>query len=156
MDVCEWLNNYKKADELINGKKAEKNQLLNERQRLIDIATDISAKMPDGMPHSDTGTVSQKMQNAVISKILVDGEIENVDIAIIALLEYKKAVITAIEKLPAKQYGVLHRYYIRNMTNEEIAEEMGYSTVQIWRIKKKGLENLQDIIDKRGGAHDLV
>lgn len=147
MDVCEWLNNYKKADELINGKKAEKTQLLNERQRLIDIATDISAKMPDGMPHSNTGTVSQKMQNAVISKIIVDGEIENVDVAIIALLDYKKDVITAIEKLPAKQYGVLHRYYIRHMTYEKIAEDMGISTVQVWRIKKKAEKTLSDVIE---------
>ena len=147
MDVCEWLDNYKKADELIHGKKAEKKQLLNEQQRLIDIATDISPKMPDGMPHSNTGTVSQKMQNAVISKILVDGEIENVDNAIIALLEYKKTVITAIEKLPTKQYGVLHRYYIRRMTYEEIAEDMGISTVQVWRIKKKAEKTLSDVIE---------
>lgn len=147
MDVSEWLDNYKKADELIHGKKAEKNQLLNERQRLIDIATDISPKMPDGMPHSNTGTVSQKMQNAVISKIIVDGEIENVDSAIITLLDYKKAIITAIEKLPTKQYGVLHRYYIRHMTYEEIAEDMGISTVQVWRIKKKAEKTLSDVIE---------
>lgn len=147
MDVCEWLNNYKKADELINGKQTEKNQLLKERQRLIDIATDISGKMPDGMPHSNTGTVSQKMQNAVLSKIIVDGEIKNADNAISAYLDFKKTVITAIEKLPEKQYGVLHRYYIRGMTIEAIADEMGKSTVQIWRIKKKALENLENVIE---------
>lgn len=147
MDVCEWLESYKKINELLGGKKAEKKQLLEERQRLIDIATDISAKMPDGMPYSNTGTVSQKMPNAVISKIIVDGEIENVDNAIIALHDFKKAVITAIEKLPAKQYGVLHRYYIRNMTYEKIAEDMGISTVQVWRIKKKGEKTLSDVIE---------
>ena len=147
MDVCEWLESYKKINELLSGKKAEKKQLLEERQRLIDIATDITAKMPDGMPHSNTGTVSQKMANAVISKIIVDGEIENVDNAIIALLDFKKAVITAIEKLPTKQYGVLHRCYIRNMTYEEIAEDMGISTVQVWRIKKKALKTLSDVIE---------
>lgn len=147
MDVCEWLENYKKVNELIHGKKAEKKQLLEERQRLIDIATDISAKMPDGMPHSNTGTVSQKMQNAVISKIIVDEEIENVDNAIIVLLNFKKKVITAIEKLPEKEYGVLHRYYIRNMTYEEIAEDMGISTVHVWRIKKKGEKTLSDVIE---------
>lgn len=147
MDVCEWLDNYKKADELIHGKKAERKQLVEERQRLIDIATDISAKMPDGMPFNNTGTVSQKMQNAVLSKVIVDGEIENVDNAIIAFLDFKKSVITAIEKLPTKQYGVIHRYYIRNMTYEEIAEDMGISTVQVWRIKKKAEKTLSDVIE---------
>ena len=142
LDVCEWLESYKKINELLDGKKAEKEQLLEERQRLIDIATDISAKMPDGMPHSNTGTVSQKMQNAVISKIMVDGEIETVDNAIRIYLDFKKAVITAIEKLPAKEYAVLHRLYIRNMTYEKIAEDMGISTVHVWRIKKKALKTL--------------
>ena len=137
MDICEWLDNYKKADELIKGKKAEKEHLLNERQRLIDIATDISTKLPDGMPHSNTGMVSRKMQNAVISKVIVDEEIENAEIAIRAYLKIKKEIISAIEKLPAKQYGVLHRYYIRGMTIEAIAEDMGRSTRQINRIKKK-------------------
>lgn len=146
MDVCEWLENYKKVNELINGKKAEKKQLLKERQKLIDIATDISAKMPDGMPHSNTGTVSQKMQNAVISKIIVDEEIENVDIAISTYLDFKKEVITAIEKLPEKEYGVLHRYYVRGMTIEAIAEDMGYSARHISRIKQNGLTILQDVI----------
>ena len=147
MNVCEWLDNYKKADELIHGKKAEKKQLLEERQRLIDIATDISAKMPDGMPHSNTGTVSQKIPNAVISKIIVDGEIERVDNAISAYLDFKKAVITAIEKLPALQYGVLHRYYIRGMTIEAIAEDMGYSTRHVFRIKQNALEILDNVVE---------
>lgn len=147
MDVCEWLESYKKINELLSGKKVEKEQLLEERQRLIDIATDISAKMPDGMPHSNTGTVSQKMANAVISKIIVDGEIENVDNAIRVYLDCKKKIITAIEKLPTNQYGVLHRYYIRGMTLEAIAEDMGYSTRQISRIKQNALKILEDVIE---------
>ena len=147
MDVCEWLDSYKKINELITGKRAEREQLLEKRQRLIDIATDISPKMPDGMPHDNTGTVSQKMQNAIILKIIVDGESETVENAINAYLDFQKAVITAIEKLPAKQYGVLHRCYIRCMTYEEIAEDMGISTVQVWRIKKKAEETLSDVIE---------
>ena len=147
MDIREWLDSYKKVNELINGKQAEKKQLLEECQRLIDIATDISAKMPDGMPYSNLGTVSQKMQNAVVSKIIVDDEIESVDNVISIYLELKKAVITTIEKLPAKEYGVLHRYYIRGMSYARIADEMGISTVQVWRIKKKAEKNLSDVIE---------
>ena len=145
MDVCEWLDNYKKVDELITGKRAEKKQLLNERQRLIDIATDISAKMPDGMPYSNTGTVSQKMQNAVIAKVLIDGEIRNTENAISAYIAFKNEVIRAVEKLPEIEYSVIHRYYIRGMTIEKIAEEIGYSTRQIKRIKKRALAMLGNI-----------
>lgn len=143
MTVCEWLNNYKKVEELITGKNAEKEQLLEKRQDLIERATDISPRMPDGLPFSNTGTVSKKVENAVISKVLIDGELEVVDNAIGLYLEFKKEVINTLEKLPAKHYGVLHRYYIRNMTLEKIAEEIGYSTKQVSRIKKEGIALLE-------------
>lgn len=143
MTVCEWLNNYKKVEELITGKKAEKKQLLEKRQDLIERATDISPRMPDGLPFSNTGTVSKKVENAVISKVLIDGELEVVDNAIGLYLDFKKEVTEALEKLPAKYYAVLHRYYIRNMTLEEIAEDIGYSTRQVQRIKNEGLVLLE-------------
>mgnify|MGYP003310467071 FL=1 len=55
-------------------------------------------------------------------------------------------MIATLEKLPAKEYGVLHREYIRYMTQEEIADDMHYSTVQIWRIKQNALELLKDVM----------
>ena len=132
-----WLERVKKMDELINAKLAE-------RQRLIEIATDISAKPFDGMPHSNTGVVSQKMQNAVASLIDLEKQIDGM---IDDYVDYKQQVVNTIEQLSAKEYGVLHRYYIREMTLEEIAEDMGYSVRQVLRIKKKSLQNLEDVIE---------
>lgn len=138
MDVQKWLESVGKLDELINSK-------IEERRRLTEIATDTSAKLPDGMPFNDGGTVNQKMQNAVVDLVMIGQELDRL---IDKYVDEKQKVLTAIEKLPEKEYAVLHRYYIRQMTNEKIAEELGYCTVQIWRIKKKGLKNLQNIIDK--------
>lgn len=153
MTVCEWLNNYKKFDELITGKRAEKKQLLKKRQDLIERATDISPRMPDGMPFSNTGAVSRKVENAVISKVLIDGELEDVDEAIGIYLDFKREVLAAIEKLPTKYYSVLHRYYIRGMTLEAIAEETDYSARQVQRIKNEGLVLLGEFIgNEKGGA----
>lgn len=137
MDVCEWLENVKKLDLLIEAKTAE-------RERLIEIATDISAKAPDGMPFSNTGTVNQKMQNAVVDLVVLEQDLKNV---IASYIQCKGEIISTLEKLPAKEYGVLHRIYIRYMTYEEVAEEMGISTVQVWRIKKKALETLSNVIE---------
>ena len=137
MDVCEWLKNVKKLDLLIDAKTAE-------RERLIEIATDISAKAPDGMPFSNTGTVNQKMQNAVVDLVVLEQELKSV---IASYIQCKSEIISTLEKLPAKEYGVLHRYYVRYMSYEEIADEMGISTVQVWRIKKKALKNLADVIE---------
>ena len=136
MNVQDWLGQVRKLDELINAKLAE-------RQRLIDIATDISAKPIDGMPYTNTGTVSQKMQNAVADLVDLESEINQM---IDRYVDYKQEVIGVLEKLPSLQYGVLHRSYIRGMTNEQIAEDMDYSVRQILRIKKKSLQNLENVI----------
>ena len=137
MNACEWLDNIKKLDQLIDSK-------IEERERLISIATDISAKPFDGMPHSNTGMVSQRMQNAVCELVDLEQETQKI---INKYIQCKKEIIATIEKLPEKEYGVLHRYYIRHMTIEAIAEDMGLCTVQIWRIKKKALKSLSNVIE---------
>lgn len=142
MNVLEWLEQVKKMDELINAKIAEK-------QRLIEIATDISPRVPDGIPPTNTGTVSQKMQNAVINLIDLERQIDKL---IDEYIECKQNVVKVLEKLPSVQYGVLHRHYIRGMTWEQVAEDMNYSTMQIWRIRKKSLKNLEDVIGQGGGV----
>lgn len=137
MNAERYLNQVRKLDELINAKIAERDQL-------IALATDISAKPMDGMPHSNTGTVSQRMQNAVVNLIMLE---QKLDKMIDQYVDYKKKVVKVLETLPDKEYGVLHRHYIRYMTWEQVAEDMGYSTTQVWRIKKNGLKILQHVIE---------
>lgn len=136
MNAEKWLNQMRKLDELINAKIAE-------RERLNDLATDISPKMPDGMPHSNTGVVSQKMQNAVIEIVMLSNELNKL---IDQYVDQKEQIVKMLEELPDKEYGVLHRYYIRYMTIDEIADDMGYCSRQILRIKKNGLKNLEVVL----------
>lgn len=136
MDAEKWLNQVKKMDQLIDAKLAE-------REQYIDMATDISAKPFDGMPHSNTGLVPQKMQNAVINLVMLANEIDKL---IDQYIDYKQQVISVLEKLPEVEYGVMHRYYIRYMTWEQVAEDMGYSVRQVLRIRKKSLQILEDVI----------
>lgn len=137
MNAEEFLNQVRKLDQLIDA-------MLAERERLISIATDISARPLDGMPFNNTGVVSQKMQNAVINLVMLEQELNKL---IDNYVDYKQQVVSALEKLSANEYGVLHRYYIRYMTLEQIAEDMGYSVRQIIRIKKISLKNLEDVIE---------
>lgn len=137
MNVREWLEGVGKLDELINNK-------LEERRRLNEIATDISGKMPDGMPFNNTGLVNQKMQNAVINIIMLEQELDRLTDKYI---NEKQKVIAAIEKLPEKEYTILHRYYIQGTKIEKIAEDLDISTVSVWRIKKKALKNLENVIE---------
>jgi hypothetical protein len=137
MDVLEWLGQVKKLDQLIDAKIAE-------RQRLIDMAEDICSKPLDGMPHTFTGVVSRKVENAVVQLVDLERELNKL---IDQYVDYKQNVVKVLEQLPDKEYGVLHRFYIRGMTLEDIAEDMGYCTRQISRIKESGLQKLEDVIE---------
>lgn len=137
MNVVYWLEQVGKLDELINAKNAE-------YDRIMALATSITAKAPDGIPHSNNGTVSDPVGNSAVKLARLS---EEINALIDKYVDYKQEVVSALEKLPEKEYGVLHRYYIRYMTFEKIAEDMGFCRQQIWRIKKKALKNLEDVIE---------
>jgi len=132
--VSDWLDQVKKLDELIDAKCAERDQLWT-------MATKITPEMT-GMPHG--GGVSDKVGN--IAAKLADLAQET-DELVDFFVDYKASVVAALEKLPAKEYGALHRHYIRYMTWEEVAADMGKSYMQVWRYRKKGLEILAGEIE---------
>lgn len=136
MDVLTQLEQIKKLDELINAK-------IEERKQLMDLATSITPGPMDGMPHSNTGEVSRKVENAVVKLIMLEDEI---DALLDMYIDCKKHMINALERLPASEYGVLHRRYVCYMTWEKIAEETGYSTQHVYRLRKKGLQDLEQIL----------
>lgn len=137
MEAQKWLEQLGKLDQLIDAKVAE-------HSRLRALAADISPKPLDGMPYNNTGMVSRKLENAVINLVMLGDEIDKL---IDKYVDYKQEVVKALEKLSANEYGVLHRYYVRYMTLEQIAEDMGYCERQISRIKKKALKNLEDVLE---------
>lgn len=131
-----WLEQVQEYQELIAAKKAE-------YDIYFELATDANSKPPDGIPCDNTGTVSRKIENSGVNMALISTEL---DILTKKYFSHKNAVVSAIEQLPLKEYKILHRYYIRNMTIEEIAEELNYCRSQIWRIKKVALKNLEKIV----------
>lgn len=141
MDVVAWLEQVRKIDQLIDAKIAE-------RDRLESIATDISAKPIDGMPFSAKGTVNRKVENAVIDIVMLGDELNRL---IDYYVDYKAKVVDTLEQLPANEYGVLHRRYIRYMTWEKIAEDMGYSVQHVRRIRNRALATLSQIVSDQLG-----
>lgn len=141
MDVIERLERIRKIDQLIDAKIAE-------RERLERLATDISPRPIDGMPYFAKGTVSRKVENTVVAIITLEDELNKL---IDYYVDYKQKVIAELEKLPANEYGVLHRRYIRYMTWEKIAEDMGYSVQHVRRIKAQALSSLSQIVSDKIG-----
>lgn len=136
MDVVTWLEQVRKLDELINAK-------ITEREQVWDMLTSVTASEMDDMPHAK-GTVSDPVGTGVVRLQMLSVEIDNL---VDRYVDLKANVIKALEKLSANEYGVLHRYYIRYMTWESVAEDMGYCRQQIWRLKNKGLKNLENVIE---------
>ena len=134
-NVCAWLESVKMLDELIAAKIAE-------RDRLWAMATNMTANS-DGMPHAK-GNVSDPVGNGAVKLQTIAKEIDSL---IDTYIDRKQEIIKALEQLPPNEYGVLHRYYIRYMTLEQIAEDMGYCRQQIWRIKKNGLQIFENVLE---------
>lgn len=135
MGVCEWLEQVRKLDELIDAKLAE-------RDKLWAMATSVTVDS-DGMPHAKGGVSDPVGNGAVKLRVLAD----EIDRLIDVYVEHKEQVIRALEKLPHNEYGVMHRHYIRYMKWEDVAEDMGYSVRQVMRIKVKSCKNLEDVIE---------
>jgi DNA-directed RNA polymerase specialized sigma24 family protein len=134
MNAEEWLEGLKKLDELIDAKVAEK-------ERIKALLTNTVGSL-NGMPHAPG--ITDKVGNLTVKLITLEEELNTL---IDRYVDDKAAVVKALEQLPYREYGVLHRYYIRRMTLEQVAEDMGYCTMHVWRIKESGLNVLQDVME---------
>lgn len=138
MTVCEWLDQVRKLDELIDAK-------IVERDQLFTLATKVTVGVNDGTPTGNNISDPTGINGAKLGDMA-----KEIDALVDKYVDHKANVIKTLEKLPAKEYGVLHRYYIRYMTIEHIAMEMGYCTRSIDRIKANGLKILEDVVECRG------
>lgn len=132
--VLAFLESIQKYDELINAKMVEYDQIMT-------LATKITPNM-DGMPHGSD--VTDKVGNAVVKLVTLAEETNRL---VDHYITCKEQVTKALEQLPAMEYGVLHRYYVQGMTWEEVAKDMGYSDMQVYRYRLKGLASLKDVIE---------
>ena len=129
MNVEAWLEQVANLDDLINDKLAE-------RDEIIALSARLNPNM-DGMPHG-SGGVSDPVGNGAVKLVMLAHEIDKL---VDQYVDLKREINEVLMQLPALEHIVLHRYYIKRMTIDQIAKSMGYSARQISRIKKKGLEN---------------
>ena len=145
MRAFDYLDQVKILDSLIINKTAEQEQLRLMAEKIT--------QANDGMPHG-TG-VSDKIGNAVAGLVDLQNEIAVLVVTFKGILQ---DVTKTIEKLPEEQYKVIHAKFIlkrKELGNhrswyyswEEVAEIVGYSESQVYRIKKKAIRNIQRILD---------
>lgn len=145
MNAYDYLEQVKKADAMIDTKRADE-------LALWAIATG-TTQANDGMPHAPG--VSNKVEN-IMPKILKAQEETNAQID--RYIDIRDDVIRHIEMLPTKQYLVLHWLYVRRReykkkkqswyyTGAEVAENLGCTEQNIYKLRKRAVKNLQKILD---------
>ena len=137
MDAREYLEKLKTMNKRIN-------EMLEQREQLISIATDTSARPMDGMPFDNTGVASQKMQNAVCALIDLEHALNK---AIDEYIDYKKDVKEKLRDLPQLERTVLELYYVKGMTWVQIADYLDYSTMHLWRIRQNAYYILFKVLE---------
>ncbi len=86
---------------------------------------------PTGMPHNPSSPQS-RMADAILKKLELENSIKEDEATIQAL---KEELSMAIEQVPSpKHQAVLYKRYIRNMTVEEISDEIAYSVRTVHRL----------------------
>lgn len=145
MKAVEFLEQVKNADAMIDSKRAEE-------RALWALATSMTQNS-DGMPHGSG--VSDKVAN-IVAKIIAKQD--EVNAQIVKFIDIRDDVIRHIEMLPPKQYKVLHWLYVRKRerreknqewyyTWREVAENLGCTEQNISNLRKKGIKNIQKILD---------
>ncbi len=139
MNVVEWLERIELLDELIKSKQLEYDEA-------FELATNTTAKAPDGMPFSKSGQVSDKVGNGAVDLVaLAKEKLRLID----TYTKAKEEVIGILKQLSAKEYKVLYRKYVLYMTWEDVARDINYSYTQVWRIKKKALKHLAELLREK-------
>lgn len=123
----DYLGQIKKIDSLINNK-------IKEREQWFELATSCTAKLGDDKVQSSGS--QQKMADAMHRCMEIDKEIEKY---IDELIDKKLEIINTIEKLPEKEYDVLHKIYIQELSFDETAESMKPPKSRSWVNSKHGI-----------------
>ena len=129
----DWLCRLRDLDELINAK-------LEERDHLMALATKCTGNM-DGMPRG-SGT-SDKVGNAAVKLADMAKEIDDL---VDDLVDLKREVNAALDKLEAGDHLILRRLYLQGMSQVDVADLMGVCTMTVWRQKVKALKNLEAVM----------
>ncbi len=135
-----FLKQYGKIERVLANKVIEK-------QRWEDIARSVTAS-PDGERVQSSGKPN-KMADAVARIVDIEKEIDGVTAQ---LDQTRKDILCVIERLPTKEYDVLHKCYIQGMTNGEIAELAGRGYSWAAMNKFRGEIKVQQMLEARDSA----
>lgn len=137
VNAYKFLNELRKIDAMIKHKEIEIEQLKC-------IATN-STFCSEGERVQSSGSL-QRMEDAIVEFVNIAAEVEEEKVR---LIQKKRDIISVIERLPVKQYEFMHKKYVQFFTLSEIADMEMKSYSWAKNVHRKGLSNVQKILDER-------
>lgn len=137
MRAIDFLLQLKKLDKMIENK-------LIEIEKWKAIATGTTAHL--GGERVQSSGNQQKTETAILKFVEIEEEIYR---CIDDMISTKKDVITVLEQLNASEYDLLHKMYVQYFTLQEIAEINDKSISWAKTIHRRGIKNVQRILDRR-------
>lgn len=133
MNAEEYLSRYRGLNNSIN-------DLLEERNRWIDIAT----KVTPPKRHEQTGIVSDKVGDTVPEIVDIENQI-NAEID--ELVKLRREIKRTISAVSDKRYrSLLTRYYLLGMSWEAVAESLPCSRRTVFYWRKNALKEVENIL----------
>lgn len=120
------------------------NNTIEQIRSLNDLATKCTSVIT-GMPHSPSKSTS-KMEDAIVK--LVDFE-EELSMELDTMVDLKKEIFSTIKQVEHVEYQLLlEKRYLRFMTWEKIAVDLGYDVRWVHRLHGKALEQVQELLSE--------
>lgn len=141
MEQKGWEQNEEKKRYLKSYQRAvrREQEILDEIQRLRESKMFPSLQIPDGMPRGSGGQSDLAEYAAIL-----DGEIERLKEERLKRAKLCRDIEDRIRRMKDEnEQRVLRLRYIKGLTWEQVAVEMGYSWKQVHRFHAKALENFK-------------
>lgn len=136
MTAKEYLKQYQEAARRAERLRSEyENELI-----LIDAVRSVSDN--DGMPHGNG--ISKPTEDKAIR--LADKALAYQTAALEAI-RIRQQVFDLIETIPGEHGAVLYERYVNLKTWDEVAQSVGYSVRQTFRIHGEALDMVKDVIE---------
>lgn len=135
MTAKEYLNRYKEAERDVQ-------RLKKEYKEELDKIDSIRSGLGDGSPHG-TG-ISKKVEMQALR--LVDKALDCQQ-AILDAVQIRQEVFDTVQKLTGTKKDVIYERYIQLKTWSLIADDLHYTTRQIYFIHRAALEDVEHFIE---------
>ena len=137
MTAREFLEQYKEAERTVTKLRTE---YLEQMEQVDNIR---SALGGDGMPRS--GEVSKKVESQAVKLAEKAEELLQAEADALAL---RQKVFRVVSAVPGDPGDVLHERYVNLRKWTQVAEILGYSEENCYKLHNKGLDMVEEVIKR--------